>query len=157
MSHWPRNWAVRILVGIWSLPTMVLGFLFYLGPLLAFRQLTWRGWREGAWDLTVEPGSRMSKSNWSAFSLGWFVVYTSENSYKDQRTRLHERVHLKQQLILGLIHWVFYAQMSVVIWLACRSLHSYSANPFELDARRQAGEAIGGLGPEAGNDRWPWW
>lgn len=160
MNAWPRNWALKAVVGIWSFPTMALSFLFVILPLLIARQLESRGWRDGAWDLVTRPGSWMRRKyagKWGGFSQGWCVVYLDDDDYKNQQTRDHERVHLAQQLILGVFQWVFYIQFSVVVWLACRTLHAYKANPFELDARRRAGESIANLGPEPDGDRWPWW
>lgn len=159
MNPWPTRWYLKALAGFWSLPTVVLGFLFCVLPLLAARQIKSRGWKDGAWDLEAVPGSRLSKSSnvWAAFSIAWFVIYLSPSDVEDYTTRTHERVHLRQQLILGLFHWIFYGLFCIVVWFACRSLHAYRANPFELDARRKAGQTIEPVGPEKGNDRWPWW
>jgi hypothetical protein len=150
---------LKVLAGVWSFPTMALGFLFVLLPLWIGRQISPTGWSDGAWEWLVESGSRLhgKAKTWAAFSLGWSVVYFNDNHRKSHSTRIHERVHLKQQLILGIFHWFFYAIFTAVVWASCRSLHSYRANPYELDARRQAGEPVGNLGPDSDGDRYPFW
>lgn len=158
MNPWPKNLGLRILAGFWSLPVALIAFLV-AGILFAFRQVHNFGWKEGAWDLLAREGSWLAsyRDTWGGFSLGWVVFYITLADAKNPTTRTHERAHLRQQLILGVFHWVFYATFTVVVWLACRSLHAYAANPFELDARRKAGESIGNLGPEPNGDRFPWW
>lgn len=157
MSPWPKNVALRILAGVWSSPAAILGFIVAL-VLLAFKQVSSAGWSQGAWDLVARDNTWLGgyRKQWGGFSVGWCVFYLASSQSKDPMTRTHERVHLRQQLILGIIHWLFYVLFIIVVWLACRSLHSYAANPFELDARIQSGDKIGNLGPEPGNDRWPW-
>ena len=139
------------------MPVMVLACLVVL-PMWGLRQVRRLGWKRGAWEWEMVPGSWWDKraGEWIGFSLGWCVVYRGEWRASD-KVEAHERVHLHQQLILGLFHWIFYALFSVVVWLACRSLHSYRANPFELDARRRCGQSTEPLGPDPDGDRFPWW
>jgi hypothetical protein len=165
MNPWPKNIALKILCAVWSFPVLFLTFLFVVLPLLVFRQVNFLGWSDGAWDLVIRAGSwtfrhtaadeSKGKPSWRGFSCGWFVFYRGTEHAKDIQVRTHERRHMRQQLILGLLQWFSYAVIACTIWLSCHSLHSYSSNPFEIDARLAAGQPVGDLGPKKG-DRWPW-
>lgn len=157
MTPWPKNWALRIFAGIWSFPTYFLALMFIIFPLRIAGQIKSRGWKEGARDFVLKPGSFLFRKTkqWRGMSVGWFIFYRDEAAYADRQIRIHERQHLRQQLILGIFQWIFYLLMSVVIWISCHTLHAYMANPFELDARRAAGQKID-IAPKNG-DRWPWW
>lgn len=158
MNPWPKNVALRALLGFWSFLTFFIALLFVFLPLKIAGQVSSRGWKDGAWDVVVNPGTLLYRktSQWRGMSIGWFVLYRGEEAYSSQEVRTHERQHLRQQLILGIFQWIAYLLISVVIWLGCKNLHAYSANPFELDARRAAKQNTDNIGPKNG-DRWPWW
>lgn len=158
MNPWPKNVALRVLVGFWSFVTFLLASLFVFLPLRIAGQVVSRGWKDGAFDVVLVPGTLLFRktTKWRGMSVGWFVFYRDNDSYSNPTVRTHERQHLRQQLILGIFQWIAYLLVSVVIWMGCPNLHAYAANPFELDARRAAGQGTDDIGPKNG-DRWPWW
>lgn len=154
---WPKETVLKILLMIWSLPTLILAFLFVILPLATFKQIKLPcKWNIGAFECFLLEGCYLEKKcAHAAFSVGWFIVYKEQ--YKNNMTiAIHERQHLKQQYVLSVFQWMFYGLFSAIIWIACPNLHAYKANPFELDAMREAGQDTNEIGPIHG-DRWPWW
>lgn len=139
-SPWPKNIFLKILAAIWSSPTMFFS-LFIILPLLAFKQVENKKWKNGVWEFVVKDHSwlyRKMSGKYNGLSFGWCVLY-DKNGYNNLTTRIHERIHLLQQLKLGIFQWIFYALFYVVIYCGT-NLDTYFANPFEIDARIQAGQ-----------------
>jgi hypothetical protein len=157
-NPWPKDIVLKILVSAWCVPIFLISILFTLF-LMLFRQIANKGWKDGAWELLVTKDSWLNKkfnNKWGAFSLGFSVIYNNEYEYNNLNTRYHERIHLKQQLVLGLFQWIFYGLFCIIVFIGC-DLHAYRSNPFEIDARLKTGQELGNLKADKNGDRWPWW
>ncbi len=157
-NPWPKNVALKILAGIWCSPVFLIGFILFL-LLLLFQQVKNNGWKDGALDIVCLKDSWLQKkmlNKWAGFCIGLCVFYVDERERNNETTRDHERVHVNQQLKLGIFEPIFYGLFCVVIFLGC-NIHAYYTNPFELDAKIKAGQIIeiDKLHPKDG-DRWPW-
>lgn len=154
------KWLFLVLGNIWMLPTSLVSAL-YVGVMWAFGQFEWgytTGW---ALVLLVPKGSRlfnhMSKSGWAGWSSGPFILLREDHE-TSAISITHEERHVKQQLLFGVFQPILYIFSSVWIWLFKKQLHSYYDNPFEVDARRAAGQKVK-IPPEQwkNGDRWAWW
>lgn len=157
-NPWPKNVFLRCLAAIWSFPTALVGFILS-AILLCFKSAKSFGWKDGALDLVLSKDSFLYKklsNKFSAFSIGWTVVYLSEISLNNESTRIHERTHLRQQLILSIFDWIFYALFCLVIYVAC-DLNSYHANPMEIDAKIKANQHVDANLFKSNGDKWPLW
>jgi hypothetical protein len=142
-NPWSTNVFLRVLMFVWSIPTTLIGFLIIFILFLS-QQIKKNSWKEGALDFTVLKDTLLYKkmnNKWGAFSIGLCVVYANDHEYNNITTRMHERVHTHQQLVLGIFQWIFYALFYIVI-LAGTKLDGYSANPFEIDARLRSGQIL---------------
>jgi hypothetical protein len=81
---------------------------------------------------------------YDAFSFGWCIFYVEEYDFNNLTVRVHERIHLQQQIYLSIFQWIFYGLFWMTISLFTK-LDGYRANPFEIDARIQAGQDVGEL------------
>jgi hypothetical protein len=152
----------KILGHIWMLPVTLVGAV-YLGVLALFGQVYFGRWvRHAAIALYVPDGTWLGKKmiagEWAGWSTGaWIVVLESEcDSLASVR---HEYGHVIQQMCFGVFQPVIYVIMSVWIWLFEKDLHAYLDNPFEVAARREAGQMLKvpkEMWPGDGG-RWPWW
>jgi len=144
-SPWPENTFLKILAYIWSSITMIPSLLI-IGILTCFKQITNRGWKNGAWEFTFTENSWLQDklgAKYNGFSFGWCILY-SKNGYNNLTVRMHERVHLAQQLKLSIFQWIFYGLFYALIYFGT-NLDPYFANPFEVDARIQAGQNTNNL------------
>ena len=142
-NPWPKNIFLKTLAVLWSLPTALIGFITFL-ILLCSGQVKSLGWKDGALDIVALKDSWFQirfEKKWAGFSLGWCVFYFNDYEYNNITTRMHERVHTHQQLVLGIFQWIFYALFYIVI-LAGTKLSGYAANPFEIDAKMRSGQII---------------
>jgi len=122
-SPWPRNRALCVLAGLWSLIYGVLGLigagLFWalgMGQLVARAGAieVWARGRFARW---------MVNKGWQGFTGGWTVFYWSPPGIGDL---IHEREHVRQILRWGPLYYPVYAVAS----LAC----GYRRNFFEVKA-----------------------
>jgi len=155
------RWLLLILGNIWMIVNTLISAL-YIGAMWAFGQFKWGRFTGWAILLVVPKGCHtfnyMSKGNWAGWSSGPFILI-KEGYEVVVQTVTHEERHVKQQLLFGVFQPILYILSSVWIWLFCKSLHSYYDNPFEVDARRAAGQQVK-IPPEQwkdGKDRWAWW
>jgi hypothetical protein len=130
----PLRFFWRILIYIWVLPGSLVGLFAALIALL----------RGGGWQvidgvLEIYGGgvtqmiSRFSATPGpiSAITLGHVVVGATQSELN--RTRLHERVHVRQYERWGPLFIPAYLFASFWIWLR-RCGHPYLDNPFEVEA-----------------------
>lgn len=166
--------ALRVLGFIWLLPMTVIVWAFYVLPLM-WKDLRFVGWA----DFLVAHFTVKSKHSWYAKAwrdwLGWsgpcvVVTRSVADEYEhlpsakieeiDARTLKHELRHCQQQFVFGALHYPLYGLASLWIWLFVKWKHSYLDNPFELDARRYAGQKVRipiEEWPDGSKDRWAWW
>jgi hypothetical protein len=121
--------ALRLLGYIWSLPYGLVGLLLAAAFRLrgATELVTWRA---GALEVVCRGrfALRMQARGWSAFTLGWTILYWREPS---GTIRMHEHRHVDQALVLGPLFPLVYLVLLVA---------GYRRNPLERDARRAAGQ-----------------
>lgn len=142
MPGHPRPFFVRLLVYLWAFPTTAVGLLFVPAALVRGKMQ----WVDGvlelhggvvAWFLencTLLPGGA------SAMTLGHVVLGRDLNALN--RTRSHERIHVRQVERWGPLFLPAYVIASLIAFL--RGRDPYRDNPFEReafedDARRRRG------------------
>jgi hypothetical protein len=146
--------------GVYVLPMWVSGQARYVGR---------AGWMVA--EFWVYPSDRISRWLWRDWA-GWAgphvimcrATFLSKGGRTIERVRRHEIEHCKQQFRWGLLFYPAYLCASIWIWLRPvkhgRLRHSYFDNPFEIAARRAAGQQIV-VPPEdwptGKHDRWIWW
>lgn len=162
---------LRIPGYLWSLPY---GLLSLLGAAIFW----WRGWivaggwREGALELVcrgplvdwiTRPGQGDQPGHirvWGGFTPSWVVFFWKVPP--DPEMRAHEKRHVQQVLVLGLLYWPVYLGLLLALatwwfwrnlafaWTAGGTLSgllaasfrwAYKQHPLEKDARRAAAQA----------------
>lgn len=154
---------------MWLLPATVLVWVFYVLPMwLIARDLKFVEWydflvadfvlaKEG-----VEPWHAKLWRDWAGWSGPCVMLRKPEgNEAWDRRTRIHEHTHCLQQFRWGLLYYPAYFLASVWIWLfGGKTKNAYYDNPFEREARREAGQTVD-IPPDqwmdGPRDRWAWW
>jgi hypothetical protein len=125
---------LRPLVYIWVLPGTLVGLC--LTPLALIRGGRARvvdGVLEvhGGWVTTLlQRGNRWMKGPIAAMTLGHVVLGCDAETL--ERTRRHERVHVRQYERWGPLFIPAY--LSCSIWLMLRGCNAYLDNPFEIEA-----------------------
>ncbi|KXH75402.1 MAG: hypothetical protein AM326_03360 [Candidatus Thorarchaeota archaeon SMTZ-45] len=148
-----KVWVV--LGNIWMLPNTILTGLY----LLVFWAMGWVVFEGvGSWSLKVRvlKGSWLweKMGDWVGWSGGCFIIM---RIFYDRGIK-HEERHTKQQMVFGVLQPVLYVLCSVFIYFFLRNQHPYYSNPFEIDARRAAGQMV--LVPKEywdDENRWIWW
>lgn len=136
------RFILRAAAYLWALPTTAVGLLFLPLALLSGGRAAWvQGAIEihgglVAWLLrhgTLLPGGA------AALTLGHVVL--GLNSATLQRTRAHERVHVRQAERWGPLFIPAYLLASAWMWL--RQRDAYFDNPFEREAYDEVERRIG--------------
>jgi hypothetical protein len=140
----------RALGWLWASPLTLLGFLYvtvfsffgwYLSLGLMGDALVWRlrpdvapSWLKAAW------------RHWAGHAIGNVVVLNSgTDTVHGQLCLRHEQEHVHQCMVLGPLLPVFYFTAYLGLKF-CSHAHPYYDNPFEIDARRAAGQVIDVIG-----------
>lgn len=126
-----------------------------------FEKIEW-DWNSWSWKCDVANNSDFYKNamqGWWGFVIGSFIIFVDKDT--DPKHMKHEETHVLQNYIFGPLFYPVYELLSIVLLIfAGTDCHSYYDNPFEVWARRSAGQQIKiprsewSWGP---NDRWPWW
>lgn len=142
--------AARVAGYIWAAPLTLLAFIYVtLFTLLGWYErvgtygdaLVWRPVLEKSppWLVKFWKG-------WGGHACGQIVVVKHDvGSDRFKITLRHEQEHVRQCMVLGVFQPVIYS----IAWLGlktCRHAHPYYDNPFEIDARRSAGQVIDVVG-----------
>lgn len=142
--------AARVAGHIWAAPLTLLGLTYVtLFTLLGWYRrigvhgdaIVWQpvaertpGWLDKAW------------MKWGGHCIGQVVVVKYDLDTDRGRTLLrHEQEHVHQCMVLGVFQPVLYG-LAYLGLLFCRHSHPYYDNPFEIDARRAAGQVIDVIG-----------
>ena len=141
----------RSLAAIWMLPSILVVWLFYLLPLLAFGYVKWTGFVE-PWVAEL----RLSRDdNWyTSLWVGWAgfsapcALILNHTAVNDEDVRQHELRHCAQQRVLGVLFYPVYGAIwlavAVAAWLGLTKRHPYRDHPLERDARAYASRKIQG-------------
>lgn len=126
----------RALGYCWAAPCSLAGLLAGL-PLLVAGGRARRV--EGALEIAARPAPGPSRLRFHAITLGHVILGTDPVTLA--RLRAHEQVHVRQYMRWGPLFFVAYPAASAWLWL--RGGRAYRDNPFEVQARREAGEVDG--------------
>lgn len=129
----------------WASPLTLLG-VTYAG---LFSTFGWYKWARVEGDALVWVTSfnkcplviRSYWSSWTGHAIG-NVIVMNEKYLDKQKFLLHEQKHVDQMMNLGIFQPIIYGLCYVGIKLGCPGSHPYYDNPFEIDARRHAGQLI---------------
>jgi hypothetical protein len=130
--------ALRAIGYVWATPVTILGLL-----LSAVYWPRFARWTRGA----IELGARRLIPRWAiAQTWGYCIYYSKQYSYptltwqEQARIRAHERAHVLQCQIFGVLFLVLYPLASLVAWGIRK--HYYRDNVFEIWARRAEKKAL---------------
>jgi len=164
------KYPLYILGFIWCLPATILVWIFYIFPLILFRQIRFVKFEDSFFPVfqLINNDSWYTRAwrDWAGWSGPWVIIVKDlpkEDSAEYKRwlrTLLHELRHCIQQLILGPLFYIIYILDSIFIWIFIKSKHAYLDNVFERDARDYAGQQVNIPKDEwmhGPDDRWPWW
>jgi hypothetical protein len=125
-------YPLRPLAYFWALPTTLVGLLFVPESIFSGKVRVVEG--------VLEVHGRMTRfylthctflrGGASAMTLGHVVIARDQNLL--EKTRAHERVHVRQCERWGPLFIPAYLTMSAFAWL--RGLRAYEDNPFEREA-----------------------
>ncbi len=80
---------------------------------------------------------------WGGHSVGNVVVMMAHpKSDRGKIVLRHEQEHVRQTMVLGVFQPILYSIMSACIRIACPHSHHHYSNPFEIEARRAAGQVV---------------
>jgi drug/metabolite transporter (DMT)-like permease len=133
-----RSLPISILAYLWASPATLVAMAVFL-------PLAWVGGGNARWVsgvLEIHGGgvrlflSRLIpiRGGATAMTLGHVVIGRDREGL--DRTRAHERVHVRQYELLGPLMVPVYLVLSAVLWI--RGKHYYIDHPFELAARSHA-------------------
>jgi len=136
--------AKKILGYAWASPLTILGASYAL----LFQAVGWYAWHgridDGlVWRVTPGSPAWLQKlwKKWGGHTIGNIIVLNCD-PLKKSTTVDHEMAHVRQCMRLGIFQPIVYAISSLGIYLGCESSDPYWSNPFEIDARRTAGQTV---------------
>lgn len=147
---------IKLVLGIiWALPVTLALFLFYIIPMWVLGLYQYAGWDEMAWvwhfDLYRDASPIRLKfrklwAGWAGFGMGNIAVVKVSDAIKGSRylqmTLAHEKEHVRQSMRLGPLFPVIYGLVWLMMKVALRNCSAYLDGPFEIDARRAAGQMV---------------
>lgn len=133
----------------WASPVTFLGSAYAL----AFEMLGWYKWCGVTEDALVWSTSEAEMpqwllkmwNSWAGHAIG-NVIVLGETYTQDRTILSHEMTHVRQYMMLGIFHPMFYLLSYLGIKIGCSDAHPYFDNPFEIDARRRSGQTIDVVG-----------
>ena len=142
---------MKILGYVWVSPLTLIGLL-HVCVLSSLGYYKWLGIKGDAlvWIVTFAGKSKHMPSfltkAWErrvGHTIGQVVVLKHPPSGIWGETIMkHEQAHVNQNMRLGILQPFFYATVLVCMTIACKNSSSRYDNPFEIDARRAAGQII---------------
>jgi hypothetical protein len=126
-NPWPKNFYLRLLAFLWSLPYGIVGLLVIV-LLLISGHFVWIAPNNGGIDVIVQGwyARRKAEQNWAAVTIGWCMFFWEPDDFTDLN-KIHERVHIRQALILGILFPIVYYALLFKV--------GYDKHPFEVQAR----------------------
>jgi hypothetical protein len=132
---------------IWAAPLTLIALL-YVGLFTALRWYSYHGISHDALVFLTNK-SRMPKplanswANWGGHAIGNVIVLNVEPGARRFETLLkHESVHVAQCMRGGVFAAIAYPLCMLFIKWMCIASDAYYSNPFEIDARRAAGQTV---------------
>jgi len=135
----------RLLGFAWASPLTLAG-LVYVGVFSAFGWYDKIGVFGDAWVWRLN-GARAPEwlmklwTKWGGHTIGNVVVMKGSPK-KDTVTLRHEQEHVRQCMALGIFQPILYGLAMLAIKLGCKLSDPYFSNPFEIEARRVAGQTV---------------
>lgn len=135
---------------VWAAPLTLLGLIYTL----AFQQLGWYkclGKHGDAWIWQLVPDKSPTWLDkmwlrWGGHAIGNVVVVKVDiTSDRGKITLRHEQEHVRQCMTLGIFQPILYG-LAYIALKFCKNAHPYYDNPFEIDARRAAGQVVDVIG-----------
>lgn len=142
--------AARIAGFVWAAPLTLLG-LIYVHVFVLLRWYKRLGVFGDAlvWQLVPEKAPAwLDKAwlRWGGHTIGNVVVVKHDLTTDRGKLILrHEQEHVHQCMVLGVFQPILYA-LAYIGLMFCRYSHPYYDNPFEIDARRAAGQVVDVVG-----------
>lgn len=135
----------KILGYIWASPVTLLGLL-YTSLFQILGWYTWAGVQSDAlvWEVNHDNSPlwlRTYWQRWGGHAIG-NVVVLKHSMTESRETLTHELRHVYQVMRMGVFQPIVYGINLVAIRWGCPGTHPYYYNPFEVDARRHAGQKI---------------
>lgn len=127
---------LRLLGSLNALPLTLVGFVLLLAG--GCIRLDLRGGIFEAYAPRRGPWAWFFSRGWAAITFGDLVVYKA-GGWRADLAR-HELEHVRQQRTFGVLFVPLYF-VALPLWCLVRGRHPYRDNPFELAARRAAGQA----------------
>lgn len=133
----------------WASPLTMLGVV-YVSLFTAFGWYKWVRIDEDSlvWKTSAENCPSVVRSYWNSWAghaIG-NVIVMNEKYLDKQKFLMHEKQHVYQMMRLGIFQPITYIMCYIGIKLGCPGSHPYYDNPFEVDARRHAGQVIDVVG-----------
>lgn len=133
----------------WASPLTLLG-VTYAGLFSAFGWYKWARVEGDAlvWVASVQQCPLVVRSYWN----GWAghavgnVIVMNEKYLDKQKYLMHEQKHVDQMMRLGIFQPIIYGLCYLGIRFGCPGSDPYYDNPFEIDARRSAGQIVDVIG-----------
>lgn len=156
---------IRFLQFLLLLPATILVWLFYILPLVVSGEIGLVAWYKRGFIMQFvvlhdETWYSRLWRDWYGWSGPCVMICRFLEPEARERTFLHELEHCKQQFRWGLLFYPAYIVSSIWILLFRRNKHSYYDNPFEVAARKAAGQRLD-IPPSqwsgGSDDRWIWW
>lgn len=139
----------RFFLGLlWAAPITVACFLLYVVPLWSMRWYEYVGFHELAWVWKLREDApdwlHRRWKGWAGHAFGNIVVVVEKPNISRYTWVIltHELQHVRQYMRLGVLQPIMYFLTYFAIRWACKNSHAYYDNPFELDARRGAGQTV---------------
>ncbi len=135
---------------VWASPLTVLGLIYAnLFTLLGWYKYAGTFGDALVWRLVSEKAPAWIDKvwlSWDGHAIGQVVVLKPElDSNRWKIVLRHEQEHVHQQMVLGIFQPVLYGLASLGLRF-CKHSHHYFDNPFEIDARRAAGQVVDVIG-----------
>lgn len=129
---------------IWAGPVTLPG-LIYASTFQLVGWYKWAGVKEDGlvWRVMPTAPAWLAKlwKTWSGHAIGNVVVLNVDPE-KKPNVLVHELVHVRQCMRLGIFQPIIYGLAYLGIKFGCESSDPYFSNPFEIDARRVAGQIV---------------
>ena len=126
---------LRLLGYLWASPNTLIGLVFsWIARLSGGEVAVVDGVVEahGGWTRLVLRPNPFMRGGIAAITFGHVVIGADE--FQLQRTRVHERVHVRQYATFGPFFLPLYFLSSA--WCVCRRIDPYRQNVFEREAYR---------------------